>query len=151
MVAAASGTLIRNTRRQSIEVRRPPSTGPRAAKKAEAPARIPSAVPRRSAGKTALTIAIAVGIISAAPQPCTALAVIIHGRSCAPPANAVARAKITAPERNTRRRPSRSPRRPPSTISAARGITLAVRIQGEAEMLASRPLITSGVASGTAV
>lgn len=50
-------------------VRRPPNTGPSAAKNAEAPARIPRAQPRLSAGNTALVIAIAVGIMSAAPVP----------------------------------------------------------------------------------
>ena len=45
-VAIASGTFIRNTRRQSIVVKSPPSTGSRAAKKADARARIPSAWPR---------------------------------------------------------------------------------------------------------
>ena len=47
---SASGTLMRKTRRQSIAVSAPPSTGPSAAKKAEAPARMPSAEPLLSSG-----------------------------------------------------------------------------------------------------
>ena len=151
IVSAASGTLIQNTSRQSIEVSRPPSTGPRAAKKAEAPARMPRALPRRSSGNTALTSAMAVGIISAAPMPWVARTVIIQTMSWAPPASAVEIRKITAPTRNTRRMPSRSPRRPPRTMNAARGRMLAVNSHWPRSRSAFRPWTTSGVASGTAV
>ena len=66
----ASGTLIQNTARQSMYcVMRPPSTGPSAAKNADAPAMSPSARPRSSSGKTNATIAIVVGIMRAAPTP----------------------------------------------------------------------------------
>ena len=81
IVAAAIGTLIQNTSRQSMLVSAPPSTGPSAAKNADPPASTPSAVPRRSSGKTALTIAIAVGIISAAPTPWVARTAIIQTMS----------------------------------------------------------------------
>ena len=43
IVISASGTLTRNTSRHDTLVSRPPSTGPTAAKNAEAPARMPNA------------------------------------------------------------------------------------------------------------
>ena len=132
-------------------VSRPPSTGPSAAKNADPPARIPSAVPRRSLGYTALVMATPVGIMSAAPTPCTARAAIIQTMSCAPPAAAVPNMKITAPARNTRRSPSRSPRRPPNTSSAASGRMFAVRIHWPWATSPPRSEIASAVASGTAV
>lgn len=147
----AKGTLRANTSRQSIEASRPPRTGPSAAKKADPPARIPRAVPLRSRGKTDDTIATEVGIISAAAQPCTTRAPIIHGMSWARPAMAVAIPKTTAPTRKTGRSPSRSPMRPPRTMKAASGRMLAVRIHCDSPSVPPRSSTARGVASGTAV
>lgn len=134
-----------------MDARRPPSTGPSAAKKADPPASTPSAVPRRSPGKTDETIATPVGIISAAAHPWTTRAPIIHGMSCASPAAVVAKPKATAPTRKTRRSPSRSPRRPPRTMKAASGRMFAVRIHCDSSIDPPRSLTARGVARGTAV
>ncbi len=53
---------------------------------------------------------------------------MIHTMLWAALANAVEIANSTAPVRNTRRNPNRSPSRPPSTMKAASGRMLAVRI-----------------------
>ena len=147
----ASTRLSTNTSRQSIEASRPPSTGPRAAKAAEPPATTPSDQPRRSRGNTLETIAIDVGIISAAPQPWSTRAAIIHPMVCAVAANSVASPKTTAPARNTRRRPNRSPTRPPRIISAASGRMFAVSSHCDSSSDPPRSLTARGVASGTAV
>jgi hypothetical protein len=132
-------------------VRRPPNTGPSAAKNADPPASTPSAVPRRSRGKTLLTMATAVGIISAAPQPCATRTEIIHGMFWADPASAVEARKTKPPVRKTRFSPSRSPSRPPRTMNAARGRMFAVKSHWLSDRLPPRSRIASGVASGTAV
>jgi hypothetical protein len=107
MVTAASGTLIKNTARQSMYcVSNPPNPGPSAAKNAEAPATIPSALPRSCSGNTALTMASVVGNIRAAPTPWVARTVISQGMSCAAPASAEDPMKSTAPARKTRLSPS---------------------------------------------
>ncbi len=67
------------------------------------------------------------------------------------PIAVVARAKITAPMRKTRRIPKRSPSRPPKTISAASGRMFAVISHCDCEISACRPMIACGAASGTAV
>jgi hypothetical protein len=144
--------LIRNTARQSMYwVSSPPSTGPYAAKKAEAPATIPSARPRSRCGKTALTMASVVGNINAAPTPWVARTVISQSISCAAPAIAEDPMKSTAPLRKTRLSPSWSPNRPAKTMKAARGKILAVSIHWEVESDPPRAAMVCGIASGTAV
>ncbi len=107
IVIAASGTLTSRTARQSMNsVRRPPSTGPSAAKKADAPAISPSARPRFSGGKVAVTMAIVVGIISAAPTPWVTRIVMSQGMFWAAPASADEATNTIAPVRKTLRRPS---------------------------------------------
>jgi hypothetical protein len=126
----------------------PPITGPAAAANAENPAMIPSARPRWDSGNTLLTIAIEVGIISAAPTPCVARTVISHPMSWAAPASAEEAMNIAAPVRNTFRSPIRSPSRPPNTIKAASGSTFAVRIHCERSGLLCSPSTMCGIASG---
>jgi hypothetical protein len=70
---------------------------------------------------------------------------------CEAPIAVVARPKITAPTRKTRRMPKRSPSRPPKTISAASGRMLAVISHCDWEICACSPEIACGAASGTAV
>lgn len=89
--------------------------------------------------------------MKAAAAPWTTRIVIIQAMVCAAPARAVATANTAAPDTNVRRRPSRSPNRPPSTIRAASGRMFAVRIHWPLLRLPCRPSTTSGDASGTAV
>ena len=120
----ANGTLIQNTARQSTNcVIKPPSTGPRAAKKADAPAMIPSARPAVPPGTPTLTIAIVVGIISAAPTPCDTRIMIRNGNVGAAPASADDTVKSTVPVRKTRRIPNWSPEPATEHHRARRGAT----------------------------
>jgi hypothetical protein len=112
---------------------------------------MPSAEPRRSAGKTALTIATELGIISAAAVPCTSRAAISIAMSWAVAASTVAARNPAAPARNIRRSPNRSPSLPPSTMNAASGSRFAVRIHWPSVSGPPRLLMMCGVASGTAV
>ena len=84
-------------------------------------------------------IATAVGIISAAADPCAARMLMIQTMLCAALANAVATANSTAPVRNTRRSPNRSPSRPPSTMNAASGRMFAVKIHWPSPTLPPSP------------
>lgn len=86
----------------------------------------PKARPRSRSGKTALTMASAVGSMRAAPTPWVARTVMSQGMSCAAPASAEETMNSAAPARKTRRRPSWSPSRPAKTMKAAKGSTFAV-------------------------
>jgi hypothetical protein len=59
--------------------------------------------------------------------------------------------KTRAPARNTLRIPKRSPNRPPNTMSAPRGNTLAMRIHWPVATDPPREWVMCGMASGTAV
>ena len=108
----------------------------------------PSAV---ASGKTVLTMATDVGIISAAPVPWATRAAIIHGMSW-PARRAWSPRRRGSPRgRKTRRRPNMSPRRPPRTMNAASGRMFAVSTHGPWSIWPPRSSTTCGVASGTAV
>ena len=70
---------------------------------------MPIAQPRRSGGKAVLSTASAIGMIVAAPTPCTARAAI-NASAVGDSAHAAdAAANNASPAANTRRRPNRSP------------------------------------------
>jgi len=65
-------------------------------------------------------IASEFGTSRAPPMPCTVLAKMSCSGLAASPDHTEARAKSTSPAENTRRRPRRSPRLPPTRTSEAK-------------------------------
>lgn len=126
--ATASGALTSSTARQpNHEVNAPPTMGPHAPAIAAAPPIVPSARPRSAAGNVLLTMAIVVGSMSAPAAPWITLKTKRIGKVGARPAHTDAAANTAEPSRNTRRRPIRSPSRPPKTSRPASGSRLALR------------------------
>ena len=71
------GTLIQKIQCQSSPwVTAPPTSGPPATASPLIPPKIPTAAPRRSAGKAAARMVSASGVTAADPSPCTARAAI---------------------------------------------------------------------------
>jgi len=70
---------------------------------------MPMMAPRRSAGKAEVRIVRLSGVMTAAPSPCTARAVISSPTSGASAQAADAAVNTARPAVYTRRRPSRSP------------------------------------------
>ena len=111
------GTLTHRTHSQpTYSVRTPPSSTPAAPPAPATAPQTPSALLRSEPSrKVVVTIESAAGERIAAPRPWTARAAIsVPSLSAKPPARE-ASAKSTSPPMNTRRRPSRSASRPPSS------------------------------------
>jgi hypothetical protein len=116
---AASGRLIKNIHRhEACSTSQPPSTGPTPAEMAVKPDQVPMARPRFSLENDALMMARLPGTSIAAPTPCTARAAMSCPGVCAMPQQAEANAKSRSPAEKTRLLPRRSPRLPPTSISA---------------------------------
>ena len=116
----ATGRLRKKIARQlTFSVRKPPTTGPMASAIAETPAQVPIALPRSSGGKALVMIESVAGIMNAAPMPWIARPAMSHASVGAKPIAALEIAKVTTPNRNIRRRPKMSPRRPPVTSRTA--------------------------------
>ena len=96
-------------------------------------------------------MATVAGNISAPPAPCATRAANRIANDGANPPTADAPAKIAAPVMNTRRRPSRSPSRPPKISNPANGSKLAVNTHWTRFELTWRSWAMSGRVSGTAV
>ena len=109
------------------------------------PTRIPSALPRSSAGKVVMTIAIVAGISSAPPTPCPARAAISMPSFWDAPQRHENATKITAPSTNIRRRPNRSASRPPAATNAASVSRkeFTTHWSSTADMFRSRPIVGS--------
>ena len=115
---AAIGTFTNMIQRQlSASVSTPPINGPAALPKPAAPRISPPARPAFSSGRMSNVIPSTAGHIIAPPTPISARQAISQSSSCAAPASSEKPAKIAAPMKNTRRRPSMSASRPPVTIS----------------------------------
>jgi hypothetical protein len=75
--AIPTGTLTQNTQCQDRPwVTAPPISGPAATPRPEIPPQIPMMAPRRSGGNAELRMVRLSGVITAAPSPCAARAVI---------------------------------------------------------------------------
>ena len=97
-------------------VRIPPASTPTAAPEPPIAPQIPSALFRSApSSKVVVTIESAAGEMIAAPMPWTALDAIRIPDDQARPQKNEATVKTTTPTRKTRRRPSRSAARPPSS------------------------------------
>ncbi len=91
----------------------PPMIGPTVAATPMTGPKMPIAAPALSAGKTERMIARPCGSIRAAARPCRNRAVTSICGSVEALASADIRVKAAMPPRNIRRRPKRSPSRPP--------------------------------------
>ena len=116
--SAAIGRLANRIQRQlSASVNRPPSSGPAALPKPAEPMISPPASAARSSGRISYVIPSTAGHIIAPPMPIRARQAISQSSSCAAPPSTEKAAKIAAPMKKMRRRPSMSASRPPVTIS----------------------------------
>ena len=117
MASTPMGTLIQKIVRQPASnqfasISTPASTGPPTADRPMTGPKAAKALPISSAGNTALMMAKPCGIITAPSRPwATRLPISISGE-VARPQTVEATVKPTAPIRKSRRRPTRSPRRP---------------------------------------
>jgi hypothetical protein len=119
--AAVSGTLMKNTsRHETAVINHPPTKGPAAAATPLSPDHAPIARGLSSATNDACNSARLPGVSSAPPTPCSPRASTSVLAPGARPQSADARPNHTAPMTNTRRRPNRSPRLPPSSSRPAR-------------------------------
>ena len=119
-----TGTFSQKIHRQSRPwVTAPPTSGPAATASPVSAANRPSARPRDRGGKAAESSAIASGITSAAPAPCTTLAAINQPTPGDRAQAADAAVNRARPQPNRRRRPHRSPRAAP-VISRTANVTL---------------------------
>ena len=94
----------------------PPSSRPKAPPPAAIALQTPSAFVRSSpSAKVVVMIESAAGETSAPPRPWSARAPTSQPSDVASPLSSEAAEKIATPARNSRRRPNRSPARPPSS------------------------------------
>ncbi len=94
----------------------PPSSRPNAPPPAAIALQTPSALVRSSpSANVVVMIDSAAGETSAPPRPCSARAATSHVSEVARPLSSEANEKIATPQRNSLRRPNRSPARPPSS------------------------------------
>ena len=97
---------MKKTERQEIEsTRRPPTTGPRIAAAAEAPAQIPKARPCSSPSKLAVSSASEPGTSSAPAAPCRTRKKTSSSMLGARPQRSEVTPKLKSPTANMRRRP----------------------------------------------
>lgn len=118
--AAATGTLTKNTHRQDIaSTITPPSSRPAPAPSPSMAANTPTALLRAAPAVNVETISdSAVACANAALAPCSTRATISRLGLQDSPASIEAAANEVREPMKTRRRPSRSPLRPPSRSSA---------------------------------
>ena len=114
------GTLIQKIHCQDPAwVTAPPMTGPSAAPRPAVALHRPRARPRLLSGVTLAISVMLSGMTIAAPAPCTARAAISTPMLGASAAAALDRVNTVIPTANIRRRPYRSPRAAPVSISTA--------------------------------
>src|ERR1700675_3519495 len=113
----ASGRFRKNAQRQEpYSMSNLPRTGPRAVVIAVKPDHVPMAWPRDFSSNDALIMARLPGTSNAAPIPWIQREITSSWMLDARPHAAEATAKIPTPNRNTRRRPNKSPSAPPTRI-----------------------------------
>ena len=96
----------------------PPTGAPAVSPAATTLETAPRACPRRSRGKTWVTMAGPIDIMAAAPSAWTPRAATSAGSDHAEPHSPEPRVKRSIPPVNTRRRPSTSPSRPDASSAA---------------------------------
>src|SRR4051794_29920430 len=124
-------------------VRPPPSSTPAAPPLPATAPHTPRALLRSEPSRNVVvTIDRAAGERSAAPRPCTARAAISQLSDCAKPPSKDASANRTRPLMKTRRRPSRSAMRPPSSRKPPKVSTYAFTTHGRLvrEKSSARPI-----------
>ena len=114
------GRFTKKIHRQSKAVTsKPPRVGPATVARPATAPQTPNAAPRRSGGKTMVTMASVCGISMAAPSPCTARKPMSAPALGANPHAADASVKTVIPAANMARGPIRSPSRPAVITSTA--------------------------------
>ena len=147
---APTGTLTRNTQRQSASTSSPPITGPRPAAMPPIAAQLRMACGRRSGAVLTSSSASEVGIRAAAPAACRARAATSQPTPGATAHSTEATVKAARPRRKPRRCPYRSASRPATTSSAAKTIAYALSTQdSEASELPSKESPRAGTATLT--
>jgi hypothetical protein len=137
--STAIGTFSQKIHSQaSPSVTAPPTSGPPTTASPVTPVKSPIARPSRSRGYAAVSSAIASGITSAAPAPCTARAAISHSIPGATAHAADASVNSTRPATNSRLRPYRSPSAAPVSSSTARLRLYALTVHSSASTEAPR-------------
>ena len=111
--------MTKIARQEIAPISQPPSSGPSAPATPPRPDQAPIARARSAGRKLASMIARLPGVRSAPPIPWTSRAKISSSTVGATAQSSEARVKSTTPTWKTSRRPSRSPRLPPSRISEA--------------------------------
>ena len=147
------GRLIRKTARQpSPLTSAPPRRGPEGSASAPAPAQMPTAraLDPLSAYRSVMTARVP-GRSSAAPTPCTALAVTSSSMFGAAPQPSDARPKTARPASTTRLWPIRSPNAPKTRSSAASVIMYPATTHCCPVRLVSSPVRMDGRATLTTV
>src|SRR4029077_5996521 len=126
--AAPTGTFTKKIHSQPrYFVNTPPASTPTAAPLPPSAPQIPRALFRSvPSSKLVITIESAAGVMIAPPRPCTARATISIPSDCANPQTSEASVNSATPTMNTRRRPSRSAARPPSSRKPPKAIEYAV-------------------------
>ena len=126
--SAPTGTLTKKIHSQPrYFVSTPPASTPTAAPLPPSAPQIPSALFRSGpSSKLVITIDRAAGEMIAPPSPCTARDAISIPSDCASPHASEASVNSATPTMNTRRRPSKSAARPPSSRKPPNAIEYAV-------------------------
>jgi hypothetical protein len=117
------GTFTRNTTRQPCSspksaMIRPPRTGPVAADTPTVVPNQPNARARSAPWNSSWIRPVFCGVSIPAATPCSSRAATRSSAVGAAPATALVSVKPVSPARNIRRRPTRSPRRPPATSTS---------------------------------
>ena len=114
--SAASGRLMKNTHRQPNSwVSSPPKNNPTIVAIPLTPAHTPSALCRSESWKVVVKMDSAAGVIIAAPKPWASRAPTSSPWLSANPQASDETANSEVPATSSRRRPNRSPARPPSS------------------------------------
>ncbi len=147
----ATGTFTHSTHSQPRpSVRIPPKSTPAAPPAPATAPQAPSALLRSAPSrKVVVTIDSAAGEMIAAPRPWAARAAINWPSVAAKPAARDAAATSSSPEMNTRRRPSRSAIRPPSSRKPPNVSTYAFTTQARFSWEKSSPSPIEGSATFT--
>ena len=150
---APTGTLTRKIHRQpAAETSTPPRMSPSVPAAADAPPQTANARLRAGpAGNTAASIANVIGTTNAAASPSAARVTIMTAADGASAEPSEAAANSPVPASSTRRRPSRSPVRPPNSRNPPNGTMYASTIHASPPSEKCSEFLIAGIATLTTV
>ena len=145
--------LIRKIHRHpAADTSAPPTTSPSVPAAAEIPPHTENALVRAGpAGNTDVSMASVIGTTNAAASPSTARVTIMTAADGASADPSDAAANTAVPATSTRRRPSRSPVRPPSSRNPPNGTMYASTIQASPPSEKCSEFLIAGIATLTTV